>query len=124
MNTMRKQSPKEIDISSRLDENDKRRWHYIDLEEFEFNIRQEELEKYVAQRRRERKEARWKREAKADLFKLTIIPRCVGILLGAMSVFSWMLLSGLGETDGTYLLITIPLSILLIFMPGWNKPTK
>lgn len=127
MNAQRKINPipKEIDISTRMtDENDKRRWHYIDLEQFEFDIRQEMLEKYIAQRRRERKEARWKREAKADLFKLTIIPRMIGICVLVLSAFSWMLLSGFGETDGTYLTITVPLGLLLLIMPGWNKPTR
>ena len=130
MNAQRKipERPKtrQIDISSRMtDENDKRRWHYIDLEQFEFDIRQQELEKYVAQRRMERKTRAWKREAKCDLFKLTLIPRIVGVCILALTVFSWMLLKGLGgPVDGPYMLITIPLGLLLIIMPGWNKPQK
>lgn len=41
---------KNIDISRRasLEEDELgRRWHYINLKEFEFQIRQEELEKYM-----------------------------------------------------------------------------
>lgn len=114
---------KNIDITEN-DSNDKRKWHYIDLEEFEFRIRQEELEKRIAERRKEREERRWMREAKADLFKLALLPRMCGILMLFMSFFTFIMLSRLGEKDGTYLLITIPLGLIMIIMPGWNKPQK
>lgn len=107
-----------------VDPNDKRRWHYVDLEEFEFRIRQEELEKHIAERRKERELRKWTREAKADLFKLTLIPRMCGILMIFMSIFTFIMLSQMGEKDGTYMLITIPLGIITLLMPGWNKPHK
>ena len=48
-----------IDISERYMEeqkaNDKRRWVFIDLEEHDFQIRQEELRKYMKLRARERR---------------------------------------------------------------------
>ena len=124
MNTARKTHPRIIDISNTNEENDKRQWHYIDLDEFEFRIRQEELEKHIAERRAERKMRRWNREARIDLFKLTLIPRMCGIFGLMLSVFAALMLQKLGETDMTFLMITVPLSLFAIIMPGWNKPTK
>lgn len=119
-NTIRK-----IDMSTYNDDpTDKRQWHYIDLEEFEFRIRQEELEKHIAERQKAREERRWYREAKSDLFKLTLLPRMCGILMIFMSIFTFIMLSRMGEKDGTYMLITIPLGIIMLLMPGWNKPQK
>lgn len=129
MNTARKRKEtlKNIDISRRMPmepDTDGREWHYINLKEFEFQIRQEELEKYMALRKKERDRNRWYREAQSDLFKATLIPRFIGIMMILMSIFSFAVLSKLGETDGTWLLLTIPLGTLLLIMPGCNKPHR
>lgn len=128
MNTAREETLKNnIDISRRMSmepDEDGREWHYINLKEFEFQIRQEELEKYMALRKEERARNRWYREARNDLFKATLIPRFLGVLMIAMSLFSYMILSKMGETDGTWLFLTITFGALLLIMPGCNKPTK
>lgn len=130
MNTARKREEtlkKNIDISRRMSmepDEDGRKWVYVNLKDYEFQIRQEELEKYMALRKKERDRNRWYREAQSDLFKATLIPRFIGIMMILMSIFSFAILSKLGETDGTWLLLTIPLGILLLIMPGCNKPHK
>lgn len=118
-----------IDISERYMEeqkaNDKRRWVFIDLEEHDFQIRQEELRKYMKLRARERRNRAWKKEAQSDLFKLSLIPRLCGILMIFMSIFTWILASKVfGEVDGTYLLFTIPVGIVAMIAPGYNKPKR
>ena len=116
-----------IDVSRRTDlepADQGREWHYINLKEFEFNIRQEELEKYMALRKKESDARAWKRDAKNDLFKATLIPRFIGLLIMTMSIFAFMILSRLGDTDGTWLFITITLGTLLLIMPGCNNPKK
>ena len=64
INALKKQENRNFDISERyvdaMQENDKRRWIFIDLEEHDFQIRQEELRKYMALRARERKSRAWK----------------------------------------------------------------
>lgn len=120
---------KNIDISRRasLEEDELgRRWHYINLKEFEFQIRQEELEKYMALRKRERDRKRWYREAKIDLFKATLIPRFIGALLIAMTIFTAFLFRAMGDEviDGTWMLWTGGMGLILLTMPGCNKPHK
>lgn len=117
---------KNIDISTHddVDPYDKRRWHYIDLEEFEFKIRQEELEKHIAERRKERERRKWMKEAQVDLFRLTLIPRMCGILMIFMSIFMAVIFAKMGERDATWLMVTVPLGIGMVIMPGWNKPRK
>lgn len=120
---------KNIDISRRgsLEEDEfGRRWHYINLKEFEFQIRQEELEKYMALRKRERDHKKWYREAKIDLFKATLIPRFIGALLIAMTIFTAFLFRAMGDEviDGTWMLWTGGMGLILLTMPGCNKPHK
>ena len=129
INALKKQENRNFDISERyvdaMQENDKRRWIFIDLEEHDFRIRQEELRKYMALRARERKSRAWKKEAQADLFKLSLIPRLCGILMIFMSIFTWILASrAFHDVDGTYMLLTIPLGILAVIAPGYNKPKR
>lgn len=103
-----------------------REWHFINLEDFEFQIRQEELRKYMALRKKERNRKRWYREAKVDLFKATLIPRVCGLMMIAMTVSTLFLLRAIGEVavDGTWMLVTLGIGILLVTMPGNNKPKK
>lgn len=131
MNTQGKLKPmnNDIDISARyidnMNANDKRRWYYIDMEEHDFQIRQEELRKYMALRARERRARAWNKEAQSDLFKLSLIPRMCGILMIFMSIFTWILANKVfGDADGTYMLLTIPIGLIAMIAPGYNKPKK
>lgn len=120
---------KNIDISRRMsmepDENG-REWHYINLKEFEFQIRQEELEKYMALRKAERDRRKWHREARIDLFKATLIPRLIGALMIAMTIFTMFLFHAMGDEviDGTWMLWAGGMGLILLAMPGCNKPRK
>lgn len=125
----REQRMRQIDISERRNiEPDKfgREWHFINLSEFEFQVRQDEMRKYYALRKRERANRRWYREAKVDLFKATLIPRACGLIMIAMTISTLFLLRATGETivDGTWMFVTLALGILLAIMPGSNKPKK
>lgn len=118
-----------IDISRRASfEEDElgRSWHYINLKDFEFQIRQEELEKYMALRKKERDHKKWYREARIDLFKATLIPRFIGTLLIAMTIFTAFLFRAMGDDtiDGTWMLWTGGMGLILLAMPGCNKPHK
>ncbi len=103
-----------------------REWHFINLSEFEFQIRQDEMRKYMALRRKERARRRWYREAKVDLFKATLLPRMCGLIMIAMTISTLFLLRAMGETmvDGTWMFVTLAIGALLLIMPGSNKPKK
>lgn len=91
----------------------------IDLEQFEADIRADE-------RKRIREEMRIRRERKAAIRAKKreriinyLIQKTIGIMIIALSI--WVVTSGLmydpitGINDGTFLLITIPLGLFMIF---------
>lgn len=97
------------------------RWVFVDLEDFEFNVRQDERRKFFELRRRERARRRWQTEAQNDILKATIRPRLLGLLIVLMSICTFV---GTGGGDGTWLMVTVPLGLLFMIMPGSNKPKR
>jgi hypothetical protein len=97
------------------------RWVFVDLEDFEFNVRQDERRKFFELRKRERARRRWTQEAQNDILKATIRPRLLGLIVVLMSICSFV---GTGGGDGTWLMVTVPIGLLLMIMPGSNKPKR
>lgn len=91
----------------------------MDLEDFEFNIRQDERRKFFELRQKERERRRWEREARIDIFKATLKPRMLGFLLILLSLFVYVA-NGCG--DATWLMVTVPIGALFMIMPGSNRP--
>ena len=91
---------------------DKKAWHYIDLEEFEFQIRQEEREKEYNIRCRQRRINKLKNDKRRKAFIKSIPYRVLGLLLIILSI---KLISY--DSDGTFALLTIPIGLLTLFCP-------
>lgn len=87
-------------------------WHYIDLAEFEYRIRQEEREKEYQRRCRERISRKERTIKHRKQFWKTLPYRILGMLLMVCS-----LLVARNEIDGTFLLVSIPLGLLTLFCP-------
>jgi hypothetical protein len=98
---------------------DKREWVFIDLEDFEYRIRQEEREKFYGSRMRERARKREYQQRKNDLFLATLIFRILGAIMIGLS---FMLLAAHPLEDGTWSAITLFIGALFVIMPGYNKP--
>lgn len=113
MNTVKKieeESAKNIDISKTFKIVGPK-----DLEEFEFEIREDERRKIYEANKRKRERMIKYREAKKKLFLLSLVPRFAGCLL---LYLTFVMLHGPLVDDGTFALLTIPLSFLLIILPG------
>ena len=113
-----------IDISvARVDDksDDGKSWEYINLNEYEFEIRQDERRKEFERRCAERARRRKIAEDKRKAFKRTIPFRIGGLLLIWLTIA--MLKSGIlyddviGGVDGTFACITIPMGLLTVFAP-------
>lgn len=91
---------------------DNRKWEYIDLEDFEFQIRQEEREKEYERRCKERRNRAIRIKNKRKAFIKTIPIRLVGLFLIVLTLKILKI-----ETDGTFALITIPFGLLTVFCP-------
>lgn len=94
-----------------MDSNNKS-WHYIDLAEFEYQVRQEEREKEYQRRCRERTSRKKRAIKHRKQFWKTLPYRILGMLLMVGS-----LLVARNEIDGTFLLVNIPLGLLTLFCP-------
>lgn len=90
----------------------KKSWHYIDLAEFEYQIRQEEREKEYQRRCHERANRKERTIKHRKQFWKTLPYRILGMLLMVCS-----LLVARNEIDGTFLLVSIPLGLLTLFCP-------
>ena len=91
---------------------DNRKWEYIDLKEFEYQIRQEEREKEYQRRCRERNNRKKKYLKRRKLFIKSIPYRVIGLVL---IVLSMRILHY--DTDGTFALLTMPLGLLTLLCP-------
>lgn len=87
-------------------------WHYINLEDFEFKIRQEEREKEYQRRCRERSNRKKQYLKRRKLFIKSIPYRVIGLVL---IVLSTRILHY--DTDGTFALLTMPLGLLTLLCP-------
>lgn len=94
-----------------MDSNNKS-WHYIDLEEFEYQIRQEEREKEYQRRCHERVSRRKRMIKHRKQFWKTLPYRMLGLILIILTVLVLH-----NENDGTFMLISIPLGLLAVFCP-------
>lgn len=91
---------------------DNRKWEYIDLKEFEYQIRQEEREKEYQRRCRERNNRKKKYLKRRKLFVKSIPYRIIGLVL---IILSMRILHY--DTDGTFTLLTMPLGLLTLLCP-------
>jgi hypothetical protein len=102
-------------------EPDKRKWVYIDLEEHDEQIRRKEQEEFYAMRKRERDRRREYQQRKKDLFLATLIFRVIGLL---MIFFTALILAAHIVDDGTWSIMFFAAGMLLVLMPGYNKPKR
>jgi hypothetical protein len=100
---------------------DKRKWVYIDLEEHDEQIRRKEQEEFYAMRKRERDRRREYQQRKKDLFLATLIFRVIGLL---MIFFTALILAAHIVDDGTWSIMFFAAGMLLVLMPGYNKPKR
>ena len=91
---------------------DNRKWEYIDLKEFEYQIRQEEREKEYQRRCNMRKANRIRVYKRRKALIKTLPIRILGLLLILVSIK--MISVG---NDGTFALVTLPLGLIGIFCP-------
>ena len=116
MNAEKKQSTTiNIDISHLQSTEDNRKWVFIDLDEYETQIRckvrQEEFQKRLDEKRVARKQAKAERER----LYYELFPRFCGIFMTAMAVFS-LITSSIAGT-----LTLLMAGSLLLVLPSWKN---
>lgn len=91
-------------------------WQYVDVDEFEHNIRQDEAAKWVALRKKERDRIKRHKEAISSMILMTTIVRVVATIIFAACV-------GLSVSIGNALLAIcmFPFWCLFVILPGYNK---
>lgn len=99
-------------------------WHYVDLDEVILNAKREEREYFAEIRKRERENRKWEKEASLDLLKLSIPIRMIGVLMLLCTVIALIFFRSMGEKDATFTLVTVPVGIIFLIAPGWNKPHR
>ena len=91
---------------------DNRQWEYVDLNDFEYQIRQEEREKEYQRRCNIRKANRIRIYKRRKAFMKALPMRILGLFLICASI------KMLGCThDGTFVLVTLPLGIVGLLCP-------
>ena len=91
---------------------DRTSWHYIDLEDFEYQIRQEMTSNSVNCRRRARQRRAAEHERKIAKAKYFAIQKLVGMLIIVGTIMTAMLLNG---ADMSFAFITVPIGLLMVF---------
>ncbi len=98
------------------------RWYLIDLEEFEFQVREDERRKFYARKKAARDRKRNEEKNKRKLFLKSLPFRFGGLLLLLTSLklceIGTFFNEKIGINDYTILLITIPVSLILMFAPS------
>lgn len=91
---------------------DNTNWHYIDLEDFEYQIRQEMTSDVVGCRRRERQRKAAERNKKITRAKYFTIQKLIGLIMVVGTIIVGIMFKG---TDMTFSIITLPIGLLLLF---------
>lgn len=91
-------------------------WHLINLENFENDIRTDERHKYFQRQRELRKSKIAKKQQKIENFKKSIPFRLFGVGVVIVSLLPLLFASPNETIDGTYLLLTIPICLIAIFL--------
>lgn len=91
---------------------DNTNWHYIDLEDFEYQIRQEMTSDAVGCRRRERQRKAAERDKKIARAKYFTIQKLIGLIMVVGTIIVGIMFKG---TDMTFSIITIPIGLYLLF---------
>lgn len=91
---------------------DNTNWHYIDLEDFEYQIRQEMTSSSVDYRRRERQRKTAERNRKIARAKYFAIQKLIGLVMVVSTIIVGIMFKG---TDMTFSIITLPIGLLLLF---------
>lgn len=86
-------------------------WHYVDLEDFEYNIRMEERQQILASQRNLRRSKVQRRHKKVMEIKYFAIQKLVGLLLLATTFF----IGFIDTFDLSFILLVIPISLMMIF---------
>lgn len=91
---------------------DNTNWYYIDLEDFEYQIRQEMTSDAVGCRRRERQRKAAERNKKIARVKYFAIQKIIGLIMVVGTIIVGIMFNG---TDMTFSIITLPIGLLLLF---------
>lgn len=89
-------------------------WHYIDLEDFEYQIRQEMTSNSVDCRRRARQRKAAERKAKHNRRIYFVIQRLIGLLFVFGTILAMFIVRNYGA-DITFAIVTIPVGLMMIF---------
>lgn len=91
---------------------DNTKWHYIDLDEFEYKIRMDERQQSINSHRNLRRNKSQQRMEKIQKSKYLIIQKLIGLFVILITVLSGIVINGI---DMSFAFITIPIGILLLF---------
>lgn len=91
---------------------DNANWHYIDLEDFEYKIRQEMTSDAIDCRRRERERKAAEHNKKISRAKYFAIQKLIGLIIVVGTIIVGIMFKG---TDMTFSIITLPIGLLLLF---------
>lgn len=91
-------------------------WQYVDVDEFEFNIRQDEAAKWVARRQRERQRQRDRKEAVTSMILATLVFRIVSLII-------FVVCAAISHAIGNSMLVVTvaPMCLIGVWMPGYNN---
>lgn len=107
------ETTKDHDISSRI--------YWRDPHEWEEMIRQEEREKIFWEKHEARMRKQRAYQQRKDNFICSLPIRIMGLLMIAISL-TYLLASI--DRDCTFLLVTVPLSLIFIICPGYNNKRR
>jgi hypothetical protein len=91
---------------------DRSSWYYLDLEDYEYSIRQEMVSDEVDRRRRARSRKIAERKAKHNRKIYFAIQRLIGLMFIIGTMFTIIMLK---DTDVSFALVTIPVGLLMVF---------
>ena len=85
-------------------------WHLLDLEQFEFDVRQQERQEILDRERRRRKERKIKAAERKKRMRIMCVQKFSGLGLIAGTVITGIIIGNI-----TFGVITIPVGLLLLF---------
>ena len=91
---------------------DRSSWYYLDLEDYEYTIRQEMVSDEVSRRRRSRMRKAAERTNRRNKRIYFTIQKLIGLLLIVGVILTAYTLKG---TDLSYALVIVPIGLLMVF---------
>ena len=85
-------------------------WHLLDLEQFEFDVRQQERQEILDRERKRRKERKIKAAERKKRMRIMCVQKFSGLGLIAGTVITGIIIGNI-----TFGVITIPVGLLLLF---------